>query len=44
MGFDTVRIDHCIYELLKILRVEVHKDLPKVFMKGELDCLIDFVY
>ena len=34
-------------KFLKKLRDEVHKDLPKVFIKGEwlnLDCLIDFVF
>ena len=47
MGFDTLRRYHCIYQIFKKIKDEVHKDLSKVSIKWEclkLDCLIDFVY
>ena len=47
MGFDEVKIDHCIYEIVKKLIDEFLKDFPKVPIIGEcliLDGLIDFVY
>ena len=47
IGFDEVKIDHCIYEIVKKLIDEFLKDLPKVPIIGEclnLDGLIDFVY
>ena len=47
MGFDEVKIDHCIYEIVKKLIDEFLKDFPKVPIKWEclnLDDLIDFLY
>ncbi len=46
MGFDEVKIAHCIYDIVKKLIDEFLKDFPKVLINGEylnLDDSIDFL-